>query len=120
MIISDGEDDTPIQRLQQKSKPTDPLRPWRVEFLSYIETLETTLLAGMSTIQWWGVSIVDYTAPQFVTDHIPLKINDRGTQFGHHLLKTIYRSCHHQSQVNGYFQVLELPSVSDGISSRGI
>ncbi|KAG2067775.1 hypothetical protein BDR04DRAFT_1120249 [Suillus decipiens] len=32
----------------------DPSRPWRAEFLSYLETIEAVPSAGMSTIQWWG------------------------------------------------------------------
>jgi hypothetical protein len=49
----------------------DPLRPWRAEFLSYLETIEAALPPGMSTIQWWGVSIA-YAAlnPKFRTNNV--------------------------------------------------
>ena len=72
-VQSDSEDDMPPNAATASAG--DPLRPWRAEFLSYIETLEAALPAGMSTIQWWGVSIVYYTTPKLVADHIPLKIN---------------------------------------------
>jgi len=52
----------------------DPLRPWRVEFLSYLETIEAAPPAGMSTIQWWGVSVIP-VGPQEVADNDLSKIN---------------------------------------------
>ncbi|KAG2351105.1 hypothetical protein BDR07DRAFT_1386545 [Suillus spraguei] len=37
----------------------NPLRPWRAEVMSYIETIEATLPAGMTIIQWWGLEELD-------------------------------------------------------------
>jgi hypothetical protein len=54
-VLSDSEDD-----LSTDPAPTsigDPARPWRAEFLAYLETVEATPPAGMSTIRWWGVRI---------------------------------------------------------------
>jgi hypothetical protein len=36
---------------------TDPSRPWWPDFKNYMDTLEAKPPAGMSTIEWWGVSI---------------------------------------------------------------
>jgi hypothetical protein len=54
-VLSDSDDDD----LSSTAIPSvrDPLRPWRTEFLSYLETFEAVPPAGMSMIQWWGVSI---------------------------------------------------------------
>jgi hypothetical protein len=52
---SDSEDDdttTPVSPTN-----TDPHRPWLGDFRAYIDASETKILQGMSTIQWWGVSI---------------------------------------------------------------
>ena len=35
----------------------DPSRLWRADFKNYIDTLEAKPPAGMTTVQWWGVSI---------------------------------------------------------------
>jgi hypothetical protein len=35
----------------------DPSRPWRADFKNYVDTLEVKPPAGMTTVQWWGVSI---------------------------------------------------------------
>jgi len=35
----------------------DSAKPWRADFLNYIDTLEAKLPPGMSIIQWWGVCI---------------------------------------------------------------
>jgi hypothetical protein len=61
-VQSDSEDD--MSPNAATASAGDPLRPWRAEFLSYLETLEAALPAGMSTIQWWGVSILYYTTPE--------------------------------------------------------
>jgi hypothetical protein len=58
-VLSDSEDDL-------STNPTlasigDPLRPWRAEFMSYIETIEAALPAGVTTIQWWGVRVLHTT-----------------------------------------------------------
>lgn len=61
-VQSDSEDDmSPNAAITSTG---DPLRPWRAELLSYLETLEAALPAGMSTIQWWGVSIIYYNTPK--------------------------------------------------------
>jgi hypothetical protein len=38
---------------------TNPSRPWYADFKNYIDAIESKPPAGMSTIQWWGVSISD-------------------------------------------------------------
>jgi hypothetical protein len=35
----------------------DPSRLWHADFKNYVDTLEAKPLAGMTTVQWWGVSI---------------------------------------------------------------
>ena len=35
----------------------DPFRPWHADFKNYVDTLEAKPPAGMTTVQWWGVSI---------------------------------------------------------------
>lgn len=54
-VLSDSDDDDS----SNTAIPSvgDPSRPWRAEFLSYLETIEAVPPTGMSTIQWWGVSI---------------------------------------------------------------
>jgi hypothetical protein len=40
------------------SAPTAPLdsaKPWRADFMNYMDTLEAKPPPGMSIIQWWGV-----------------------------------------------------------------
>jgi len=81
----------------------DPLRPWRAEFLSYIETLEAALPAGMSTIQWWGVSIVYYTTPKLVADHIILRQCTEYQVLGI-TCSRLFIDHSSQSQVNGIFK----------------
>ena len=54
-VQSNSEDDSVVLELSAMSVG-DPLKPWRAEFTSYIETIEAAPSAGMSTIQWWGVS----------------------------------------------------------------
>jgi hypothetical protein len=68
--VSDLEDDLSTNPVTSTAIG-DPLRPWRVEFLSYLKTIEAAPLAGMSTIQWWGVSIA-YAAlnPKFCTNYV--------------------------------------------------
>jgi hypothetical protein len=39
---------------------TDPFRPWYADFKNYIDTLEVKPPPGMSTVQWWSVSIFHY------------------------------------------------------------
>jgi len=56
-VLSDSEDDASTNPTTSSG---DPSRPWRAEFLGYIETIEASLPAGMSTIQWWGVSSLCY------------------------------------------------------------
>jgi hypothetical protein len=55
-VLSDSNDNN----LSNTAIPSvrDPLRPWRAEFLSYLETIEAVPPARMSTIQWWSVSIL--------------------------------------------------------------
>ncbi|KAG2127399.1 hypothetical protein BD769DRAFT_1387846 [Suillus cothurnatus] len=51
-VLSDSEDD-----LLANPVPTsigDLTRPWRAEFLAYLETVEAAPPSGMSTIQWCG------------------------------------------------------------------
>ena len=52
---SSDEDDTMNNSAAANS---DPSRPWYADFKNYIDTLEAKPLPGMSTIQWWGVSIL--------------------------------------------------------------
>jgi hypothetical protein len=35
---------------------TDPSRPWYASFKDYVDAVETKPPAGISIIQWWGVS----------------------------------------------------------------
>ncbi|KAJ7028991.1 hypothetical protein C8F04DRAFT_1188093 [Mycena alexandri] len=42
------------------SNHADPSRPWRDEFQLYINMREA-VPAGMSSIAWWGVRLIDYT-----------------------------------------------------------
>ncbi|KAG2097411.1 hypothetical protein BD769DRAFT_1394522 [Suillus cothurnatus] len=51
-VLSDSEDDLSVN--PTLASIGNPLWPWRAEFISYIETIEATLPAGMTTIQWWG------------------------------------------------------------------
>jgi hypothetical protein len=51
---SDDEDDDLIHHGQATT--SDPSKPWWPDFNYYVETSEAKLPAGMSTIQWWGVS----------------------------------------------------------------
>lgn len=37
---------------------TDPSRPWYADLKNYIDTLEAKSPLGMSTVQWWGLSII--------------------------------------------------------------
>jgi hypothetical protein len=37
---------------------TDPTRPWRVDFMNYLNTTEVKLPPEMTIIQWWGVCII--------------------------------------------------------------
>jgi hypothetical protein len=53
-VQSDSEDD--FEAEPGASSIGYPSKPWRAEFTSYIETIEATPSAGMTTIQWWGVS----------------------------------------------------------------
>lgn len=53
-VQSDSEDDAEPE--PGATSPSDPSKPWRAEFTSYIETIEAVQSAGMTTIQWWGVS----------------------------------------------------------------
>ncbi|KAG2358172.1 hypothetical protein BDR07DRAFT_1489780 [Suillus spraguei] len=68
-----NEEGTSLLLLQPASKKKDdlsvnptlasignPLRPWRAEVMSYIETIEATLPAGMTIIQWWGINALRY------------------------------------------------------------
>jgi hypothetical protein len=34
---------------------TDPTRPWRANFMNYLNTAEAKPPPGMTIIQWWGV-----------------------------------------------------------------
>jgi hypothetical protein len=71
-VLSDSKDDA-------STHPTtsfigDPSRPWRAEFLGYLETIEAALQACMSMIQWWGVSSLYYYKNSSLTT-ILFKIN---------------------------------------------
>jgi hypothetical protein len=68
-VQSDSEDD--MLPNAATASAGDPLQPWRAECLSYLKTLEAALPAGMSTIQWWGVSMVNYTTPKFIDNTYP-------------------------------------------------
>jgi hypothetical protein len=57
-VQSDSEDEEE-EDIGGRESTADPLKPWRVEFLGYIETIEAALPAGMSTIRWWGVGSFD-------------------------------------------------------------
>ena len=37
------------------TSPPDLTKPWRTDFMNYVDTLEAKIPPGMSTIQWWGV-----------------------------------------------------------------
>jgi hypothetical protein len=52
-VISDSEDDLPMN--PTPTSTCNPSQPWRVEFMSYMETVEVALPTGMTSIQWWGV-----------------------------------------------------------------
>ena len=51
---SDNEDDDLIHH--GEATTSDPSKSWWLDFNHYVETSEAKLPAGMSTIQWWGVS----------------------------------------------------------------
>ena len=53
-VLSDSDDEF-LANATPTTSIGDPSRPWRAEFLSYLETIEATPPAGMTTIQWWGV-----------------------------------------------------------------
>ncbi|KAG2747983.1 hypothetical protein P692DRAFT_201866624 [Suillus brevipes Sb2] len=53
-VQSDSEDDAEPE--PGATSTSDPSKPWRAEFTSYIETIEVVQSAGMSTIQWWGIN----------------------------------------------------------------
>lgn len=40
---------------------TNDVEPWRADFNAYIDSIEALRPAGMSTIQWWGVSLSRFT-----------------------------------------------------------
>jgi hypothetical protein len=50
-VLSDSDDNTPA--ILVRSSNADPSTPWRAEFRSYLEMVESYLPAGMTTIQWW-------------------------------------------------------------------
>jgi hypothetical protein len=50
---SDEDDD-----MAASTADTDPSRPWHADFKKYIDTSEAKPPAGMSVVQWWGVSIL--------------------------------------------------------------
>jgi hypothetical protein len=67
-VLSDSEDDSSTNPV-----PTsigDPTRPWRAEFLAYLETVEAAPPSGMSTIQWWGVRIFFATLKFHANDNL--------------------------------------------------
>jgi hypothetical protein len=53
-VQSDSEDDSEAE--PGPASIRDPSKPWRAEFTNYIETIEAAPSAGITTIQWWGVS----------------------------------------------------------------
>jgi len=53
-VLSDSDDDLAPTNCTPTSIG-DPARPWRAEFLAYLETVEATPPASVSTIRWWGV-----------------------------------------------------------------
>ncbi|KAG1735245.1 hypothetical protein EDD22DRAFT_852395 [Suillus occidentalis] len=66
-VQSDSKDDS-------KAEPGamsigDPSKPWRAEFTSYIKTIEAAPSAGMTTIQWWGVSSVGFAGKGLLVHH---------------------------------------------------
>jgi hypothetical protein len=71
-VLSDSKDD-----LLANPVPTsigDLTRPWRAEFLAYLETVEAAPPSGMSTIQWCGVCIFSLLK-NFTLTIILLQIN---------------------------------------------
>ena len=36
---------------------TDTAKPWRADFVKYVDTLEAKPPPGITTVQWWGVCI---------------------------------------------------------------
>lgn len=54
-VASDDEDESP--EVTTSTLHADPTKLWRSEYRSYLDTVEATPPAGMTTIQWWGVSL---------------------------------------------------------------
>ncbi|KAG1720921.1 hypothetical protein EDD22DRAFT_962677 [Suillus occidentalis] len=57
-VLSDSDDNNSSNTASPSVR--DPSRPWRAEFLSYLETIEAVPPTGMSTIQWWGINAPMY------------------------------------------------------------
>jgi hypothetical protein len=49
----EGDDGSP----SPTAATADPIRPWRADFMNYLNTVEAKPQPGMSIIQWWGVRI---------------------------------------------------------------
>lgn len=58
-VISSDEDDA-FGGITTGSSHTDyfvAVEPWRAGFNAYIDTIEADVPKGMSTVEWWGVSL---------------------------------------------------------------
>jgi len=51
--FDEGDDGSP----SPTAATADPIRPWRADFMNYLNTVEAKPPPGMSIIQWWGVCI---------------------------------------------------------------
>lgn len=58
-VISSGDDesDSGIAAGSSFSDSYITVEPWRAGFNAYIDTIEADTTKGMSTVEWWGVSI---------------------------------------------------------------
>lgn len=89
---SDSEDET-VDNSPSASATADIAKPWRADFMRYIDAVEAPLPKGMTTIQWWGYVHMylgdDWpdTDLWYVTSSTPLAIIPLGSRWH----KTIYQ-----------------------------
>jgi len=87
--------------------PVDPQRPWYQQFHAYLDIKEQ-VPDGMSTISWWGVSMVIQILHHFLIEILSTITTDMAL-CGLQLQKTIWPLCHPQFQVNAHSHKVELP-----------
>lgn len=56
--VESDDDDEEFPDVMALTTNFDPSKPWLPDFRKYIDTSEATPPPGMTTIQWWGVSLI--------------------------------------------------------------